>query len=449
MDFVAQRYGRDRTAQIKTFTYFKIKSAIDRICKALEKKDENGKVIAYGYKVAEEVKAILDVTGDQGKMPDQDDCTYSVMMDICMNPKKYERYGPSLDKFIEASRKFREAMEKYPELNDRLKEIEGTIATSGIHAGGVIISKRPLAQDCPVIEPTEDSKAVLPVTMWDYPDCEAIGLLKMDLLRTSTLRIISTTLQLIKENTGKEIDIYEIGRDDPETFEYIAQGNTHGMFQINGSGITRYTMEVKPKKQEELIDILALYRPGPLDATLDNGNTIAQQYVINGNRKPKEYLRDVHPDMREILRETRGQMVYQEQIMNLVQKIAGYNLGHADTFRRVIGKKKISEMPKLHDEFVYGHKYVLKKWETILENWDKKKTINDKGEEVVIIKSSYDGNPVEFTKVEIENELKAVKKAMAIAEIPGAVNLGYDEKFAHQLFTEMAAFAGLTNNACC
>lgn len=449
LDFVAQRYGRDKTAQVLTFTKFKLKSSIDKICKALEKRDPNNpkKVLEYGYKVADEVKATLKETGDQGKMPDQKDCTYKDMMEISVHPENYARYGGSLPKFVEASKQFRKLMTKYPELNDYLGKIEGAIDTSGIHAGGVIISKRPLDLDCPTIKPTEKSKAVLPITMWDYPDCESVGLLKMDLLRTSTLRIISTTIDLIEQSTGKRIDIYSIGRDDPKAFEVMAKGETHGLFQVAGRGITAYTRQVAPAKQEEVIDILALFRPGPLDATLENGNTIAQQYVLNGSRKPKEYLSDVHPDMRALLKQSRGQMVYQEQIMGLVQVIAGYNLGHADNFRRVIGKKKIDEMPKLYDEFMYGHKYVIEKFENLLAKYDSMPKHTDKdGNEGVIIKSDYDGNDLFLRKQDIENTIKKNKKAMDSHEIVGAVTNNYKESFAKNLFSQMAAFAGYAFN---
>jgi DNA polymerase-3 subunit alpha len=444
---VAQRYGRDRVAQILTFTKYKLRSAVNGICKALEKKDKSGKVVAYGYKVADEIGAVLEIAGDQGKMPDQSDCTYQKMMEIAERPEKYEEYGSELPKFIEASKEFRRLMLKYPELNERLAKIEGCIQTSGIHAGGVIISRRPLALDCPTIMPREDSKAVLPITMWDYPDCEEVGLLKMDLLRTSTLRIISLTLELIRSSTGEEVDLYEIGRDDPETFKFIAEGNTHGLFQINGGGITKYTMQVKPKTQDEIIDILALYRPGPLDAVLENGNTIAQQYVINGSRKPQEYMKEVRPEIREFLRKSRGQMIYQEQVMSIVQRVAGYNLGHADSFRRVIGKKKIADVKKLYDEFMYGHKYVVKKWEKLLAEYDSLPKFKDKdGNEVIRVKSKYDGNDIELTKPEIQAELEATKKAMAAHVIPGALKMGYDKKFARNLFKQMVKFAGYAFN---
>lgn len=271
-------------------------------------------------------------------MPDQSDCTYKKMMEIAIKPDDYAEYGTELPAFIEASKQFRALMSKYPELHERLQRIEGCIQTSGIHAGGVIISKRPLWMDCPTILPRDASKAILPITMWDFPDCEEIGLLKMDLLRTATLRVISQAVAMIDEIEGKKIDMYEIGREDPETFALISRGETHGLFQITGGGITKYTMQVKPKKQNDIIDILAIYRPGPLEAKLENGKTIAEQYVINGTRKQREYLADVHETLRESFGMSRGQMIYQEQVMEAVQIVAGYNLGHADSFRRVIGK---------------------------------------------------------------------------------------------------------------
>ncbi len=263
IDFVAQRYGRDKTAQVKTFTYFKLKGTIDKVCKALATYDptdtKKTKPLTYGRAVAEEVKATIDmIVNDANKMPDQDDVTFHDMMNVAVAPEEYQRYDTALPRAIEASNAFREMMDKYPELYENLKEIEGAIDTQGIHAGAVIISRRPLWMDCPTIMPDAKSKAVLPITMYDYPDCEAIGLLKMDLLRTSTLKIISQAIDGIKEKTGVDLDIYDIGRTDEKVFEYISSGQTAGLFQITGGGITGYTKQVAPKRQSELIDILAL-----------------------------------------------------------------------------------------------------------------------------------------------------------------------------------------------
>lgn len=447
LDFVAQRYGRDRVAQVKTFTFFKLKGAIDSICSALEMKDPNDKrkTIAYGRKVAEEVKeAINMIATETGKMPDQSEVTYHDMMNISINPDDYKRYDSALDRAIEASKEFRRLMEKYPELNENLKAIEGTISTSGIHAGAVIISKRPLIMDCPTLIPDEKSKAVLPITMFDYPDCEEIGLLKMDLLRVSTLKQISETLRLIQERHNKKIDLYKIGRNDKNVFKYISEGNTFGMFQINGGGITNYTMQVKPTQQSDLIDIAAIYRPGPLDAILENGKTIAEQYVINGDKtKLKKYLKEMDEDIREILKISRGQMIYQEQTMMISRVVAGYSRGQADGFRKVISKKKISEIKKQYDTFVFGHEDALSYWKEALNAWDSsKKVINDKGVEAILWYDRYAQREIPITKEELEEKIADIEEDMKFNVIPGAIKNGYEEKFADNLFRQIEAFGG-------
>lgn len=444
IDFVAQRYGRDRTAQVKTFTYFKIKGTIDKICKTLEEKDAAGKkIIKYGRAVAEEVKATINmIVNDANKMPDADDVTFKIMMEVSVYPENYQRYGTALPKAIEASKEFRRMMEKYPELHDNLKEIEGAIDTSGIHAGAVIISKRPLVLDCPTIMPDGKSKAVLPITMYDYPDCEALGLLKMDLLRTSTLKIISQALYMIEEKTGTKLSIYDVGRKDEEVFDYISSGQTHGLFQITGGGITGYTKQVRPNKQSELIDILAIYRPGPLDAVLENGNTIAQQYVVNGDlKKRKMYLKKLPKPMALELRSSRGQMIYQENIMTIVREVSAYSRGQADGFRKVISKKKIQDIKKQYDIFVFGHKYALEHALKAQDAWGKsKKVLNEKDVESIMFYDHHAKRKIAMTKEEIDDKVKDLKEDMAINVVRGAIDMGYTEDFADNLFRQIEAF---------
>lgn len=451
IDFVAQRYGRDKTAQVRTFTAYKLKATIDKTCKAMEEFDPNNpkKIIKYGRTVAEEVKATINmIVNDANKMPDADDVTYKDMMAISMHPEDYERYGTALPRAIEASKQFRKMMEKYPELNENIKHIEGSLSGQSIHAGAVIISSRPLELDCPTIMPDEKSKAVLPITMYDYPDCEALGLLKMDLLRTATLRIISQALAMIEGRTGKRIHIYDIGRDDEKVFEYMAQGNTHGLFQIAGGGITGYTKQVAPKRQAELIDILAIYRPGPLDAVLENGNTIAQQYVINGDKKKnREYLATLPEDMREVLKKARGQMIYQESVMTLVRNVSGYSRGQADGFRSVISKKKIPEIKKQYDIFVHGHEYTLAHWQEALDAWDgSKKVHDDKGVEQILWHDNHAKRELPVSLDEIKDAIKDISAQMLINIIPGAIAKGYKKKFADNLFRQIEAFAAYAFN---
>lgn len=452
IDFVAQRYGRDRTAQVRTFTAYKLKACIDKLCKAMEEYDPKNpkKIINFGRVVAEEVKATINmIVNDANKMPDADDVTYKDMMNISVHPEDYERYGTALPRAIDASKQFRKMMEKYPDLSDNIKNIEGALSGMSIHAGAVIISNRPLEMDCPTIMPDEKSKAVLPITMYDYPDCEALGLLKMDLLRTATLRIISQCIGMVEAKTKKKLNIYDIGRDDEDVFEYISQGKTHGLFQIAGGGITGYTKQVAPKRQAEIIDILAIYRPGPLDAVLGNGNTIAQQYVINGNKKKnKEYLKSLPEDMREVLKKTRGQMIYQESVMTLVRNVSGYSRGQADGFRSVISKKKISEVKKQYDIFVHGHDYTLSHWMAAQDAWEDAKKTFDKDDNVdkMLWFDGHAKRELPVSKKEIDDAIKDITEQMTINVIPGAVALGYQKKFADNLFRQIEAFAAYAFN---
>lgn len=453
IDFVAQRYGRDKTAQVKTFTYFKLKGTIDKVCKALATYDptdlKKSKPLTYGRAVAEEVKAtIAMIVNSANKMPDQDDVTFKDMMEVSMYPENYERYDTALPRAIEASLAFRKMMEKYPELHDNLKEIEGAIDTSGIHAGAVIISKRPLSLDCPTIMPDEKSKAILPITMYDYPDCEAIGLLKMDLLRTSTLKIISQAIEGIRRKTGVELDIYDVGRKDEQVFDYISSGQTFGLFQITGGGITGYTKQVRPAQQSELIDILALYRPGPLDAVLETGKTIAEQYVLNGTRKKLDtYLNTLPEPMAIELEPSRGMMAYQENVMTIVREVAGYSRGQADGFRKVISKKKISEIKKQYDILVFGHKKAMQFAQAAKDAWDTEEHVdNDKGVEGIMFPDAHAGRKIFMSLEDIDDKIKDLEKDMKLNVIPGMINMGYTEKFADNLFRQIEAFGGYAFN---
>ena len=302
--------------------------------------------------------------------------------------------------------------------------------------------------DCPTIMPSEKSKAVLPITMYDYPDCEAIGLLKMDLLRTTTLKIISRAIDGIKEKTGVDLDIYDIGRSDEKVFEYISSGQTYGLFQITGGGITGYTKQVAPKRQSELIDILALYRPGPLDAVLETGKTIAEQYVINGNgKKLDKYLDNLPEPMAIELEDSRGMMAYQENVMTIVREVAGYSRGQADGFRKVISKKKIPDIKKQYDIFVYGHEYALEHAKKALNAWTTSDKIqDDKGTDGIMFYDHHADRDLFTTLKDIEGKIKDIEKDMKTNVIQGATNMGYSVKFADNLFRQIEAFGGYAFN---
>lgn len=400
IEYLKQKYGEENVAQIMTFGRIGVKSGIRDLVR----------VLGLDPEIADEISKMLP-----NKMPDQSELEFAKLMEIAENPDKaYEKYGDKALEIVEVSRRFKEYMEEYPEIAKTLPRIEGCIRNIGIHAGGIIISRDKISNYAPV-EKGSDT-AVLNVAAFDMVELEKIGLLKMDFLGLRTLTVVSHTLDLIYETTGERIDLYKIGRNDPKVFRLIREGHTHGLFQIAGGPITRFAQRVKPAKFEDLIDILALFRPGPLDAEVEPGITMAERYIQNGDLDPDEYMQHVHPDLRPILESTRGVMVYQEQIMSIVQKLAGYTLGAADSFRRVIGKKKIKEVAALRWQFLYGRNAA----EKIREAIEKAQT--------------------EEERAALEEQLYLVEKSPVDAD--GALARGYDEEFCNQIFDAMAKFAG-------
>lgn len=223
--------------------------------------------------------------------------------------------------------------------------VEGSVRNTGIHAAGVIIAPDDLLEYIPVCTSKD---ADLLVTQFDGKVVESAGMLKMDFLGLKTLTIIKDALELIKKNHGKDIDIDQISLEDEKTFELYQRGDTVGTFQFESAGMQKYLKELKPTDIEDLIAMNALYRPGPM------------QFIPNFiNRKHgKEKVEYPHPLLEPILNYSNGIMVYQEQIMQTAQILAGYSLGGADLLRRAMGKKKISEMEKQKVIFVKGAKEI-------------------------------------------------------------------------------------------
>ena len=220
--------------------------------------------------------------------------------------------------------------------------IEGTNKTYGVHAAGVVIASDPLDELVPLQRNNEGQI----ITQYSMDDIESLGLLKMDFLGLKNLTMIEKTVSLIKESTGNQINIDDLPQNDNKTFDLIGRGDLEGIFQLESSGMKQVVKDFKPNSLEDISSILALYRPGPLDAGL------IPKFINrkNGNEK----IDFPHPFIESILTETYGIMVYQEQIMKIAQDLAGYSLGDADLLRRAMGKKKVSEMVKHRNIFVEG-----------------------------------------------------------------------------------------------
>ncbi|MBM5801012.1 MAG: DNA polymerase III subunit alpha, partial [Cyanobacteria bacterium K_DeepCast_35m_m2_023] len=225
---------------------------------------------------------------------------------------------------------------------DLAMRIEGTNKTFGVHAAGVVIAADPLDELVP-LQRNNDGQVI---TQYFMEDVESMGLLKMDFLGLKNLTMIDKTIDLVAESTGEQVDPDALPLDDEGTYALLARGDLEGIFQLESSGMRQIVRDLKPSSLEDISSILALYRPGPLDAGL------IPKFI---NRKHgREAIDFAHETLQPILKETYGIMVYQEQIMKIAQDLAGYSLGEADLLRRAMGKKKKSEMEKHQSIFVNG-----------------------------------------------------------------------------------------------
>lgn len=228
------------------------------------------------------------------------------------------------------------------DLIDLALRVEGCSRHSSVHAAGVVISPKPLHEIVPVAISAKNELT----SQYSMNDLEKVGMLKMDFLALTTLTVIADCLKSLKEKTGTEIDWSQIELNDEKTMELFGDGRTDAIFQFESSGMQEICRRLKPKELEDLSALNALYRPGPID-----GGMIEDFILRHRGEKKVEY---VIPEMEEILSNTYGVLVYQEQIMQLAQKLAGYSLGEADLMRRAMGKKKIEEMAVHEHKFIDG-----------------------------------------------------------------------------------------------
>jgi DNA polymerase-3 subunit alpha len=251
----------------------------------------------------------------------------------------------SIDQALETVPELKQSFETDPQVKrviDIAKRLEGCARHSSVHAAGVVISPVPLEELIPVAVNNKQEFT----TQFEMSDLEKTGMLKMDFLGLTTLTIIDQCCKTIKEMHGRDINWSEIPLDDPKTYELFAHGHTEAIFQFESSGMSEICRKLRPKSIEDLSALNALYRPGPLD-----GGMVDDFIDRYHGKKPVEYLT---PEMEEILRNTYGILVYQEQIMQLAQRLGGYSLGEADLMRRAMGKKKREEMAVHEEKFIAG-----------------------------------------------------------------------------------------------
>ncbi len=311
IDYVTDRYGEEKVAQIITFNKMTSKAVLKDVARVLD--------IPYGE--ADKLAKLIPVV--RGK-------PYKLNEMIDKNTPSPE----FLEKYTNDSR-----VKKWIDLAIR---IEGTNKTYGVHAAGVVISSEPLDNLVP-LQRNNDGQII---TQYSMDDIESLGLLKMDFLGLKNLTMLNKTVSLIESSTGKKINLDTLPENDNKTFDLIGRGDLEGIFQLESSGMKQVVKDFKPNSLEDISSILALYRPGPLDAGL------IPKFIKRKNGSEK--IDFPHPFIKSILTETYGIMVYQEQIMKIAQDLAGYSLGDADLLRRAMGKKKVSEMVKHRSIFIEG-----------------------------------------------------------------------------------------------
>jgi len=307
IQYVVEKYGRDRVAQICTFGTLKAKAALKDV----------GRALGISYAETDRVAQLVP-TPRQG-------FDYPLVEAIKMEPK--------LRAYAENEGK---------ELVSLAMKLEGLTRHTSTHAAGVVIGDRPLIELVPLMLDKDQQE----VTQYSMTYVEKIGLVKFDFLGLKTLTVIHTALRIILESRQAPLNLELLPLDDPKTFSLLCSGNTTGVFQLESGGITDMTVRLKPNCFDDLVAILALYRPGPLDAGM------VDHYIERKHgREPVTYL---HPLMQRHLEDTYGIMLYQEQIMQLARELAGYSLGEADLLRKAMGKKNPEEMAKQRDRFLSG-----------------------------------------------------------------------------------------------
>jgi len=257
-----------------------------------------------------------------------------------------EEQDITLNQALKDEPQLKEKIEADPKLTELFKiasQIEGINRHPGTHAAGVVISDRPITEYMPLYKGSKSHDPI--TTQFDGEAVVKIGMAKFDLLGLRNLTLIDHTLKMIKQNYGTEINIDEIPLEDQEVYQMISRGETLGMFQLESSGMTQRAMKIAPNKIEDLIALIALYRPGPLGA----GEMINDFIERKHHRKPINYLL---PELEGILKETYGVILYQEQVMQIAAKLANYTMGEADLFRKAMGKKKKGMMEEQREPFI-------------------------------------------------------------------------------------------------
>jgi DNA polymerase-3 subunit alpha len=338
--YVTEKYGDARVAQIVTYGTIKAKQALK----------DSSRVLGFPFGMGEKLTKAMPPPV-MGK-----DIALTGIFD-----RDHPRYKEAAD--------IRAVVESDPEAKtvfDTALGLEGLKRQWGVHAAGVIMSSHPLIDIIPIMKREQDGQIV---TQFDYPACESLGLIKMDFLGLRNLTIINDALDNIKANRGTDLVLEDLELDDRGAYDLLSRGDTLGVFQLDGGPMRSLLRLMKPDNFEDISALIALYRPGPMGA---NSHT---NYALRKNGLQE--ITPIHPELAEpladILSTTYGLIIYQEQVMAIAQRVAGFSLGQADILRRAMGKKKKSELDKQFEGFAggmrergYSQKAVDTLWEILL-----------------------------------------------------------------------------------
>ena len=308
IEYVQNKYGFDHVAQIITYGKLQSKAVIRDVARVLQ----------MPYSQADRISKMI--------------------------PPPVQGVQPSLKDSLEQVPELEEMRRNDPQINklfDIAMKLEGLYRHTGVHAAGVVIGDRPLDLLVPLYK---DPKADMPVTQYDMKYIESTGLIKFDFLGLKTLTTIKKAVDLVKLNQGVELDMGSVPLDDKPTYELLQRGDTAGVFQFESTGMKEVHKQIKPDRFEDLIAIVSLYRPGPMDNI--------PSYIRR--KHGEEEITYLHPKLEPILKNTYGIMIYQEQVMQIAQHLAGYTLGGADKLRKAMGKKIKEEMVKHRSIFTDG-----------------------------------------------------------------------------------------------
>ncbi|MFV2197371.1 DNA polymerase III subunit alpha [Nocardiopsis sp. LOL_012] len=321
IDYVTDLYGEERVAQILTFGTIKAKAAVK----------DSTRILGMPYSTGDQITKAFPAPVGGNEIP----------LDAVFNTE-HERYA-------EAS-ELRGLIDNDPQVAkvmETARGIEGLTRGTGVHAAGVILSRDPLLDVIPVHKRDTDGAII---TGFPYPQCEDMGLLKMDFLGLRNLTIIDDAVNSIRESEGVDLNMSDVPLDDKKAYDLLSRGDTLGVFQLDGGAMRNLLRRMEPKTFADITAVISLYRPGPMAANAHN------DYADRSNGRQE--ITPIHPDLKDaldpILGETYHLIVYQEQIMAIAQQLAGYSLGGADLMRRAMGKKKKEALEKEEAKFFPG-----------------------------------------------------------------------------------------------